>query len=492
MEASDRRQNEGMTARLRAFEEFAHATCERARVPGMAVAMARRGEVIYEGGYGFRDVAQGLPATPETVFGIGSVTKSMTALAIMRLADEGRLSPHDPVTRFLPQFWLPHPAGDAPVTIHHLLTHSSGLPPEPSLQHARAASMKRDPDAARIADPPLPPDFAALPEIGTPDELVALMAGQDFAQLGPPGRWFSYNNEGYALLQGIIERVSRRPYLDELRTKVWGPLGMSHTGSQAEALASFPARHAAGRPHGPAPVTTLYARRKDDGSNEVIASPAWHDIGSIYGNGGLASTVRDLLRYLEVYRTGGAGVVSSAAVAAMTAPHVEVPAGGSYGYGLHVHPDYHGVRLVEHGGGNKGISAHILVADDNVTVACLTNLAGAPARKVALGALHALLDLPLDLPLHDYPHHMPDDRAVARILGTYTAERQTLRIFVEDGELRAEENSRRTPVRAFAPDGLLLGDETAVRFLDDEHGNVWAASVGLRIRTRVEQVASSE
>jgi CubicO group peptidase (beta-lactamase class C family) len=457
---------------------------EQGRIPGVAIAVARRGETVYEGGFGFRDVERELPATPATVFGIGSVTKSMTALAIMHLAEAGRLSPHDPVTRWLPEFRLPHPAGDEPVTVHHLLTHSSGMPPEPSLLHARAASMKRDPDLYHISDPPLPEGFADLQEVDGHEALMELMAGQDFVQLGPPGRWFSYSNEGFALLHGIIERAGGRPYLDYLRDNIWSPLAMPHTGSQAEARAGFPTQHPAlSTQHSP-PVTTLYARRKDDGSDAVIASPAWHDIGRIYGNGGLASTVRDLIRYLEVYRVDGAGIVSRGAVAEMTAPHIAVPTGGFYGYGLRVHTDYHGVRVVEHGGGNKGIAAHVLVAGDDITVACLTNLGGAPAQKISMGALNALLSLPLDTPLETFPEYAPDDGEMARLLGTYTAERQSLRIFLDDGRLAAEVNGKRVPVRPFAPDGLVLGEETPVRFLTDDSGAVWAASMGLRILPR--------
>src|SRR5262249_1468645 len=131
------------------FEELAAELIAVGQIPAAAVALAREGQVVYERGFGHRDSAGTLPVTPDTRFGLGSVTKSFPTLSIMQLADAGRLSPADPVSRWLPEFRLPRAedaAGTARIAIHHFMTHSSGIPPEPALLHARAASILADPD----------------------------------------------------------------------------------------------------------------------------------------------------------------------------------------------------------------------------------------------------------------------------------------------------------------------------------------------------------
>ena len=468
------------------FEAYAREVAARAQIPGMAISVARHGETVYEGGFGYRDAEQGLEATPDTVFGVGSVTKSFTALAVMQLADAGRLSVTDPVVKWLPEFRLRRPGYEG-ITVHHFLTHSGGLPPEPALLHARAASMQRDPDVERLAGMELPPDFASMKTISTYEELLELMAEIDFDLLGPPGRYFSYSNEGYALLQGIVERASGRSFISYLREHVWERLGMIRTGTQAEAC------------EGSSNVTTLYARRRDAGTpaqggdeDVVFASSAWHDIGRIYGNGGLASTVQDLIRYLEVYRNqgraGGTQIVSARAVEQMTTPHVEIPTGGFYGYGLRVVPDYHGIKLVEHGGGNKGIAAQVCIAGDT-TVAVLTNLTGAPAVRVALGAVNALAGLPLETRPQVFPEYECETGQLECYAGTYRGERSTARFYLEDGAMYREMQGRTMPARPYAEDAVVvgLGDaEMPVRFLRNEHGDVWAAAFGLRIYPKVE------
>jgi CubicO group peptidase (beta-lactamase class C family) len=198
----------------RRFEDFAAEIIARGRIPAVAVALAQESEVVYERGFGCRDAGGELPVTPDTRFGLGSVTKSFPALAIVQLEAAGKLAVADPVARWLPEFRLPRPEDArfaAEITIHHFLTHSSGLPPEPALLHARARSICADPDLARLHPRPLsvPDNICDLERIATYEELMGLMARQDFAVLAPPGRVLSYSNgEVCALATGM--RVLRK------------------------------------------------------------------------------------------------------------------------------------------------------------------------------------------------------------------------------------------------------------------------------------------
>src|SRR4051794_36114872 len=154
------------------YERFAMDLIEQSGIPGAAVALAQDGRLVYEHGFGYRDAGRSLPVTPDTRFGLGSVTKSFPCLAIMQLAEAGTLSVDDPVIRWLPEFRLPGPTGAdkaARTTIHHFMTHSSGLPPEPTLLHARAASICADPDLDRMHPVPMgiPADIRSWEQIAS-------------------------------------------------------------------------------------------------------------------------------------------------------------------------------------------------------------------------------------------------------------------------------------------------------------------------------------
>src|SRR5215207_10469764 len=108
------------------YEDFAAGLIERSGIPAAAVALAQDGQVVYERGFGHRDAARSRPVTPDTRFGLGSVTKSFPCLAIIQLAEAGTLSVDDPVTRWLPEFRFPRPEDAAQatqVTVHHFMTH---------------------------------------------------------------------------------------------------------------------------------------------------------------------------------------------------------------------------------------------------------------------------------------------------------------------------------------------------------------------------------
>ncbi|MDQ7844596.1 MAG: serine hydrolase domain-containing protein, partial [Armatimonadota bacterium] len=130
-----------MTARFDILEQFIQEKMAETHLPGLSIALVERGETVYARGFGFRDGERGLPATPRTLYGIGSVTKSFTCLAIMQLQERGKLRVDDPVDRYLPLRVKPF---GRPITLHHFMTHSSGIPAlayaEAVIRHAAGAS----------------------------------------------------------------------------------------------------------------------------------------------------------------------------------------------------------------------------------------------------------------------------------------------------------------------------------------------------------------
>ena len=117
---------------LRGLDRFVESAMARAKTPGASLGLAVRGRRVVCRGYGFRDRESKRPATPDTIYGLASITKSFTALAMLQLQEAGRLRVDAPVVRYLPEFRTPNPAWTRRTTLHHFLTHTTGLPPLPS------------------------------------------------------------------------------------------------------------------------------------------------------------------------------------------------------------------------------------------------------------------------------------------------------------------------------------------------------------------------
>lgn len=450
---------------------------ERSQVPGMAVAVAQDGRPLLAEGFGWRNQAAGLPVTPDTVFGLASVTKSFTAVAVMQLQDAGKLTVADPVTRWLPEFRGPNPDWIQGMTIHHFLSHTSGLPGMRALFHARAGSIAADPNRERLG---LVADPGEIGLIRTYPELLALMAESEYELLGPPGAWFNYSNEAYALLQGVIERASDRPFLDYMQERVLNPLGMTRSAFKTEDLARLE------------PVTELYAAQAVGGKLEIFHAPVWWDVGEIYTNGSLKSTTADLLRYMEIYRTGGVSgdvrILSADAVRQMTTPHATLPTGRRYGYGLDVQPDYHGVRLVGHGGAIKGVSSHMLVSPEaGITSVALCNLSGVTPEQVTLGAVNTCLGLEWEARRQEYPTVPMAPEALQEYVGAYrNNEGTSAQVQVVAGTLYVVSAGLPLEARPVGSDGFVLeATGSLIKFLRGPDGALSALFMGVRVIPRV-------
>ena len=460
------------------FEAYARNIVAKNQIPGMSVAVAEYGDVVYEAGFGYRDVEHSLAATPDTVFGLASVSKSFTALAIMQLDDAGTLSVEDPITKWLPEFSIRRPKYQQDITIHHLLTNTSGL--HVAYTYVMCEFMRKDPDWQKVFTSLSREVFNTTPVVRTYEALLKLIAELDFELIGPPGKFMSYAAEGYALLACIVERASGTPFASYLKEHVFEPLGMTRT-TVDEERARLPN------------VTQLYVRDNE----HTVASPTWPDRGQIYGSAGLISTVQDLIRYLDVYRNesgaDGCRIVSAAAIKQMTTPHAEVLGipGAFYGYGLSVRPRYHGATLVSHRGGLKGVTADVqAVLEKGITVATLCNLSGMPAFSVSQGAINAAMGLPLDTPLvHDPPEYELSPTQLARFVGTYGWEKclapPVTHYYLKDDVLYREFAGQSTAAKPYAEDGVVVAGER-IRFLMDPAGDVWAAASGEHIRQKIE------
>ena len=265
-----------------------------------AVLVARNGEVILSRGYGLADRDKKLPNTPQTKYRLGSITKQFTAMGILILQAQNKLSVQDPVCRYIPE--CPAPWQD--ITIHHLLTHTSGIPDFtdfPDYDTTRAVPSSPLQTIARFKDRPL--DFK-------------------------PGEQWSYSNSGYVVLGYIIEQASGQSYEAFLQQNIFEPLQMKNTGYD----------------HNDGSLATGYT-----GFYDHWEQAAYMDMTIPYSAAGLYSTVEELYRWDQVLDTEQ--FVSQELLHLMFTPQVSTSAGNlSYGYGWFVGEMNHH-QVVGHGDG---------------------------------------------------------------------------------------------------------------------------------------------
>jgi CubicO group peptidase (beta-lactamase class C family) len=299
--------------------------------PGASVLVSQGGSIIYQRGFGYADIDSGLRITPTTKLRIGSNTKQFTAASILKLQEEGRLSVSDTLSKYLPDF----PRGDE-VTLHHLLTHTSGIHSYTNV-----------------------PDFVdKVPNHVAPNDLIAQIEGFDYDF--DPGEQFRYNNSGFFLLGEIVAQVSGKSFEDYLRTTFFEPLGMVGTGIhradldlEDEALG--------------------YSYVSDATELAVNWDMSWAG-----GAGALYSTVLDLHRWNEA--VFGGEVLSAESLEAALTPATlndgSIPDGlgnGGYGYGWSM-SDFRGVRQIAHGGGLHGFLSQLAwFPEHDMTVVVLGN-----------------------------------------------------------------------------------------------------------------------
>lgn len=363
---------------LTAFDEFAEAYLARHEVPGAAISIVNRSGPVYRRGFGYRDREASLPATPATIFGIASLSKSFTALTALALQARGVLSIEDPVTRHLPGFG--YPGLDSDVRVKHLLSHSSGLPPLRALDFAIRPSQVDDPAAAHNKR-----DYTAAPRVDDYQQLLTYLRAGERPALAPPGQVMSYSNEGVALVGAVIERATGESFSAVARRLVFEPLGMDHT--------TYDPKDAQLRGES----TTLYTRIPD---RSVIRSPLWEEAPAYLGTGFLKSSADDLGRYLTALLEGGRQVgIDEKLFAELLAPRVWSEPGGNYACGWQVR-QHRGVRVIRHGGSLKGVSSHQgFVTELGFGMAILTNLDEVPVKRLWTAALNLAMGQAPDTPL---------------------------------------------------------------------------------------------
>jgi CubicO group peptidase (beta-lactamase class C family) len=306
--------------------------------PGCAVGVGVDGKPVLQRAYGMADLEWDVPNAPDTIFEAGSVSKQFTAAAVLLLVRDGKLSLDDPVRKYIPEL----PDYGSPLTIRHMLTHTSGLRDWGEVEGiAGWPRTSRAYTHAHVLD------------------IVSRQKALNFT----PGTAWSYSNTGYNLSAIIISRVSGRPFAEFCRDRLFQPLGMTHTSWRDDFTRIVKHRAIA------------YSQSAD----------GWHQempFENVYGNGGLLTTVGDLLAWNENFV---APTVGDAASISLQQTPMKLAGGEStdYALGLYVRP-YRGVREVSHSGSTAGYRAFLTrYPDQHVSVAVLCNAATANPTQFA-------------------------------------------------------------------------------------------------------------
>ncbi|HEX7296588.1 MAG TPA: serine hydrolase domain-containing protein, partial [Pyrinomonadaceae bacterium] len=290
------------------------ATAHKYRQFNGAALVAENGKVVYKGAFGSANMEWNIPNTPDTKFRLGSITKQFTATVILQLVEQGKIKLDGKLSDYLPEYRKD--VGEK-VTIHHLLTHTSGIPSYTS-QPGFAENVSRNPYKV--------------------DEFVKKYASGNLEF--EPGSKFLYNNSGYFLLGAIIERVTGKRYEQVLRENIFDPLGMKNTGYDHHDTI-IPKR------------ATGYSKTPDGYTNALYL-----DMSIPYAAGSLYSTVEDLYLWDQALYTDK--LLTAQSKALMYTPFLD-----NYAYGWTVQNasfkvNNADVPLIAHGGGINGFTTTIV------------------------------------------------------------------------------------------------------------------------------------
>ena len=307
--------------------------------PGCALAVVKDGGIVYSRGYGLASVEHAVPITPQTVLDIGSTSKQITAASVLLLAQDGKLSLDDDVRKHIPEI----PDYGTPITLRHLLHHTSGIRDYIELLQLGEISFE---------------------DVATDDDALVALSRQKALDFRP-GDEHSYSNSGYFLLSLVVKRVSGKTLRELAQERIFTPLGMTSTQILDDHTLVIPRRAAS------------YAPRRDGGFRLAVAN--WEQTG----DGAVQTTVEDLAKWDRNFydpKVGGPGLVEQLQVKGVLNDGSTIP----YARGLLV-DEHRGLRRVLHGGGWAGYRAELIrFPDERLSVITLCNRGDANPTGMAM------------------------------------------------------------------------------------------------------------
>ena len=390
--------------------------------PGCAIGLSEQGRPVLTRAYGMANLEYGVPNTAETIFESGSVAKQFTATAMMLLVQDGKLSLDDDVRKYLPEV----PDFGKKITIRNLLTHTSGLRDQWGLLGLRGS-----------------PPGSQVHSFATILDLVSHQKALNF----DPGAEYLYSNTGYTLAAIIVQRVSGQPFATFTEERMFKPLGMTNTRWRAD-------------------FTTVVRNRATAYSGTAAAG--FHldmPFTNVIGNGGLLTTVGDLLKWNAFLDAPPAALGGPTLVQTLETPMI-FNNGRKSGYALGLSiATRDGIREVSHGGATAGYRTWLArYPERGMSVAVLCNLASANPTSLGNQAMDVIMPRPAASPVAAAVGTMTDSE-LAPYVGLFRTRgsQNLIRTVVHDGKLVTELPVASTPTR-LAPDRFrALGQEMIFR-----------------------------
>lgn len=322
-------------------------------IPAISIAVARGGEVVHAAAFGLADVELDVSATPESLFRTASIAKPMTAVAIMRLVEQGKIDLDAPIRDYVEAWPEKHPK----ITCRQLLAHIGGV------RHYKLA--------AEAAGTRLYPDLESTLELFAEDDLVA-----------EPGTTYRYTTFGYTLLGLAIESVTGKAYLPAMRELVFARAGMKHTTIDSQ-LRILKGRTRGYRKLSPRAFEQLPEWKREGLEPGGLLNAQLHDTSMKIPGGGLVTTAADLARFGLAMRSGK--LVKPETRELMWTPQ-KTTDGAELRYGLGWQlVTMEEERLAVHGGAQAGTACMLVVfRDSDLVISVMTNMRGANVRQIAL------------------------------------------------------------------------------------------------------------
>lgn len=371
-----------MQINAKELDERIQYLIRRDRLPGVTVCVKGPDGTVFEKAYGFKNAALSEPTNMDTMFGIASMSKSITCLALSILEYEGKLSWDDPVCKYFPTFRVPGAPRDT-VTLRTLAQHTSGIPPMEPLEWSIAVnSINRSGewiDAMRASAPN---------SMSTVEQIIEYISNCEYPTVGAPGENMSYCNEGYAILSYVVDQAAGVPLEKFCQERIFRPLGMSRTIMDDDCVQ---ARALSG-----GNITSLFERE----NGELICDDHWSVLPPFRGCAMVKSTARDMAAYYRCLSDWGEHEgrqeLPRSAVEALIGAWVPAQDIACYGLGLYKRVKC-GHTICEHSGGLHGVSTKGgLLLGEGYGFAVLCNCGDEDMDDIMWTLYNAVMGEPLD------------------------------------------------------------------------------------------------
>ena len=442
------------TPRLTEVDTFIDGLMRMYDIPGAGVALVQNGAVRYVQGYGVRDTSTGEPVTPDTLFAIGSVTKSFTALGAAQLVDRGVIALDTPVVSYIPSFALSDPGATQAVTVRHLLAQTTGLPGSG--------------DAAWVSG-----------QVSDLQQAITYAAGLPLA--AAPGSQHIYSNYNYAIAGYLIEQVSGQSWEDYTRDHIFQPLAMTRANFDIQSIQQ----------------SVNFAAPHELDVRDGMQPRSFVSLSGIRSAGAINASAREMANYLLLQLSDGTfngqQVISTALLNelhALQAPYGPMPPVGPTGFQTKGYAlgwfvaDFNGYTVLWHNGSIDGFYAMVMfIPSEQVGVVVLSNAGLGTASLFTLAASLGLLEQmmgitpgrdavaalneeaafdPVDrqMKLDAARSYQPNPAEWEPLLGTYSGASGGVSIEASEGRLYLNRGAGRVELVPFEPGGFVAANRT--------------------------------